>query len=216
MVQEIHDEPSPSPKQTRELKRRLAEIDDPARYVVLSSLLPKWTLVYDVQRNVYGHNHVPDGAIIRDRKLAECIAKHLADGKRPSDLHVLSVRETKRGYRALEDIPGRKGEKPWRPKFHVSNDIPVFVPIVTPDTRKGIADAMLFVAEHREQLLARLDDCNDREAARKLLVDKCKVTPRQADAVLSMPLVSMTRTAIAHFEDEQEGKRRRKRKLVQK
>lgn len=78
-----------------ELKRRVHDLDDPVRYVIVSSIFRRWSTVYDVANNVYCHEYIADGCLIKDRKLAQAIAKQLGDNRsRASDLHVLPVVKT--------------------------------------------------------------------------------------------------------------------------
>ncbi|MSU60243.1 MAG: hypothetical protein EXS35_19080 [Pedosphaera sp.] len=201
-VREISAEPKLSRKQLDELRLRMNELRDPARYVVVSSLLPGWAMVYDVANNVYCHQHVSEGCLIKDRTLADAIAQQLGTGRRNSDLHVLSVRKTKAGYRALENLPARRSGKPWRPRFRVSRAMPVFVPITASGTRESFVDAMVFAAQHREELLRLFAQCPDRKFARAQLVKKCRVSPQQAEAILEMRLHMMTRKSVEELVDE--------------
>lgn len=203
VVREYRAEPKMTGRDLAELKRRLHEHDDPVRYIVVSSLLRGWAMVYDVANNVYCHEHVSEGCVIKDRKLAQAIAMQLRDNRsRPSDLHVLPIVKTKYGFRATEDIPGRKGQKPWRPRFRTPDDTSTFVPITIPDTREFFVDAMLFAAEHRDVIVRLVSGCADRSIASKLLVQKCQYTPRQAQAVLDMRIHSFTSKSVAALVDE--------------
>lgn len=202
-VQRTRAEPEMRPEELKELKRRLHESDDPVRYIVTSSLVRGWAMAYDVAQNVYCHEHVSEGCLIKDLRVAQAIAKHLSGAsRRNSDLHVLPVRRTKSGFRVLKNIPGRPGEKPWRPRFRTPDDTPVFVPITTPNSREGFVDAMIFAAEHREQIMRLLSNCADREAARQRLAEKCKLPLRQAEAVLEMRLGTMVKTSVDELIDE--------------
>ncbi len=101
---------------------------------------------------MYCHGHISKGCLIKSRKIAAAVAKEL-QGKRKgkfSEMHVLAVRKTGSVFRALENLPGENGKGPWLPKFKTPDYIPMFVPIVPPDTRAGVVDAMLFAAKHRK------------------------------------------------------------------
>lgn len=205
-VERERSEPELTPQQTRTIKRRLAELHDPARYVVVSAWYRGRALVYDVQQHVYGHNHVSEGAIIRDKKLAECVAKHLGE-KRLNDLQVILVRKTARGYVALQDIQGGKGEKPWRPKFHAIDSPPRFVPIAPIGTPQWTTDAKLFAAENRGAIWRVVGDCENRDEAQARLVQKCGLSPEQADAILDMPLAAYSRAPVRGLKRELSSRR---------
>lgn len=200
-VRQIRAEPRMKPEDLKELKRRVHELRDPVRYVVVSTLLRGWTMVYDVANNVYCNDHVSEGCLIKDEPLAKTIAKQLGE-KRRSDLQVLPVRKTKAGFRALASLPGGRGHKPWRPRFPKPDNTPVFVPIAPSDTRESFVDAMLFAAENRDEIMKFLSECRDRRAAHQQLVKKCGLSPRQAEAVLEMRLHTMTQKSIEELKDE--------------
>ena len=191
-----------SPSQLAELKRRMKDFEDQTRYIVVSSLFRRAVSVYDISRNVYCHGQVEDGCLVKDRRIANAIAKQLRGKRKNFDLAVIAVRKTAKGYRALEDIRGVRGQKSWRPKFKTLDNTPVFVPIVPPDTRAGAVDAMLFAARHRKWLIEKLAGCEDRVVSKKLLLQKCKLTERQADAVLEMRLWSLTKVFVKELEQE--------------
>lgn len=201
-VRELRAEPRLPPGEIATLKRRLRELRDMTRYVVVSSFLRRWALVYDVVGNNYCHEHISAGCLIKDKRMAEAIASQLRDGKRKSDLHVLPVRKTNAGYRALGDIPGSRKEEPWRPRFHTPDTTPVFVAITPAGTRESMVDAMLFGAQHREAILGLVSKSPDRRAAQKLLVEKCGLSPLQAQAILDLRFASMTKTAIDELTEE--------------
>ena len=201
-VRELRAEPPLPAEEVAILKQRMSEYRDATRYVVVSSLLSRWALVYDLSSNTYCHEHISDGCLIKDERMAEAIASQLRGRKRKSDLHVLPVRRTKRGYRALADLPGCRDGKPWRPRFRTPDSTPVFVAITPEGTRANIIDVMLFGARHREALLSLLAKSPNRKAAKDVLVAKCGLSSIQADVVLDLRLSSMTKSAIDELTEE--------------
>ncbi len=201
-VREFRAERRLPPAEIATLKRRLSEHRDTTRYVVVSSFLSRWAMIYDLAHNAYCHGHISDGCLIKDKRLAEAIASQLRNRKRKSDLHVLPVRKTKRGYRALADLPGDRDGKSWRPRFRTPDTTPVFVAIAPEGTRENIVDAMLFGVHHREAILRLLTNSRSRKAAKEVLVAKCGCSSLQADAVLDLRLSSMTKPATDELTGE--------------
>lgn len=201
-VRELRAEPRLPPGVIATLKRRWRKHRDTTRYVIVSALFRRWALVYDVAENSYCHEHISAGCLIKDKRMAEAIASQLRDGKRKSDLHVLPVRKTKGGYRALADIPGSRKEEPWRPRFHTSDTTPVFVAITPAGTRENMVDAMVFGADHREAILSLVSKCPDGSATRNVLVAKCGLSTLQAQAILDLRLASMTKAAMDELTEE--------------
>jgi hypothetical protein len=184
-----------SPAHVAELKRRIKEVEDPVRYVVASPLFRRTLLVYDVAENHYTHGDISAGSLIKDRKLAEAVASYLSRKRKRGDFQIVPVRAHKKGYRALEDIPARKGEKSWRPHFKIVDDTPEFVPITAADTRESFVDAMVFAGEKRKWIAEALSECSNRKEAVDLLSQRCKLSRPQAEAILEMRLWGYTNKA---------------------
>ena len=201
-MQELRAEPRISRKQVDELGRRMRDFQNPDRFVVVSSFLARWALVYDPTADTYCHHHISDGCLLKNRRVAEAIAKTLGDRTRKCDHVVLAVERTRAGFRALEDFPPTKYSKRWRPVFRTPKSERVFVPITESGTRESFVDAMVFAAEHRDEILRAVGQCKDRPAAVQKLVRMCRVSERQADAILEMRLHSMTRKSVATMMDE--------------
>jgi len=107
-VRELRAEPPLPAEEVAILKQRMSEHRDATRYVVVSSFLSRWALVYDLSSNTYCHEHISDGCLIKDKRMAEAVASQLRDRKRKSNLHVLPVRRTKSGYRRpIEGVNAR-------------------------------------------------------------------------------------------------------------
>lgn len=201
-AEEVRLEPRLKREDVAELNRRLREMRDPVRYVVVSSFGSRWATVYDPTENVYCHQHVCDGCLIKDRRIAEAIASSLDERVRTPHHHVLPVRRTRGIFRALEDIPATRSSKRWRPTFRTPNCNPTFVPITAPGTRGNHVDAMVFAARNRDKILAAVGSCKDRITARKKLVRMFHVSERLADTILEMRLFMLTRKSVDTWIEE--------------
>lgn len=60
-------------KQVRELKRRVADLDDPIRYFLVSRFGPRFALYYNVSDDVYAMNDPKAATLFKRRKAAESI-----------------------------------------------------------------------------------------------------------------------------------------------
>jgi hypothetical protein len=198
-VREIRAEPKLGRKQLNVLRHRLRDAKDPKRFVVVSSFLGKWAMVYDVADNVYCHQYISEGCLIKDRRVAEAIVKSLESKRRRSELNILAVQKTGTGYRALEDIPASKYSKRWRPSFRTPKTHPTFVPITEPETRGSYLDAMIFAVQHHSEILGLVSKCKDRPNARQKLVRTFRVSERQAETILDLRLYLMTKRFIAEM-----------------
>jgi hypothetical protein len=88
-------EPSPDEEpltreQLRELRRRIKEMDDPVRYMVVSRLLPRWKLWFDVSDGNYCSD-IESGTLFKRREYAEAVRSALAEGRKSRDLLVAKV-----------------------------------------------------------------------------------------------------------------------------
>jgi hypothetical protein len=70
----IEDELTPA--QVRELRRRVADLDDATRYILVSQMGPRFALYYNVSEDVYAMND-PNGATLFRRNAAVAIKKLL-------------------------------------------------------------------------------------------------------------------------------------------
>ncbi len=100
----IEDELTPA--QVRELRRRMADLDDATRYILVSPMGPRLALYYNVSEDVYVMND-PTGATLFKRRNAAVAIKKLLGGwirvvrcasKRDSGVRV-PVLSTTRGRR---------------------------------------------------------------------------------------------------------------------
>ena len=61
---------------------------------------------------------------------------------------------------------------------------------------------MVFATQHHQDILQLISQCVGRKAAREQLVKKCRVSPRQAEAILDMRLDTMTKRSVEALIDE--------------
>lgn len=73
----IEDELTPA--QSRELRRRVADLDDTTRYILVSQMGPRFALYYNVSEDVYAMND-PNGATLFKRRTAAVAIKKLLGG----------------------------------------------------------------------------------------------------------------------------------------
>lgn len=71
----LHEEPL-SQRQVRELRRRVADLDDPTRYLLVSRFGQRFALYYNVSDDVYAMNN-PQGATLFKRRKAALAVKRL-------------------------------------------------------------------------------------------------------------------------------------------
>jgi hypothetical protein len=202
VVDEIRAEPKLHRKDAAELERRLRDMRDPVRYVVVSSFSAKWAMVYDVAENVYCHQHIAGGCLIKDRRVAAVIARSLDDKARTPHHHVLPVRRAKGGFCSLEDLPATRYSKRWRPSFRTPKSNLEFVAITESGTRENHVDAMVFAARHRDRILQAIGHSKDRIAARKRLTRTFRIPETLAETILELRLFAMTRKSVAELIDE--------------
>jgi hypothetical protein len=70
------DEPL-TPAQIRKLKRRVANLDDPIRYLLVSQLGPRFALYYNVSDDVYALNDPRGGTLFKRRNAALAVKRLL-------------------------------------------------------------------------------------------------------------------------------------------
>ena len=96
------DFPPLTKAQLAELKRRVAEHDDPTRYLVVSAFSKRFALYYEVEINGYTHNRPEDATAFKSLDVAQAVLKALSKGRRHSGLQIIRARKTKTGLRLLE------------------------------------------------------------------------------------------------------------------
>jgi hypothetical protein len=78
--EDVDDDPRLSPEWIRELKRRLKNSRDPARYVLVSEFTRKFILYYNVTSDTYAMNDASRGTLFKRREVAESVRSHLGKG----------------------------------------------------------------------------------------------------------------------------------------
>ena len=68
--------------QLRELDRRIADAENPVRYLIERGFGPRFRLYYNVTDDVYAMNNPAGGTLFKRRKAAVAIQKLLSGGKR--------------------------------------------------------------------------------------------------------------------------------------
>lgn len=66
-----------TPNQIRELDRRIKDMDDPVRYLIVSEFGPRFILYYNVSDDTFAHNNPAGGTLFKRRVAAESIRKLL-------------------------------------------------------------------------------------------------------------------------------------------
>jgi hypothetical protein len=66
-----------TPGQIRELNRRIKDMDDPVRYLIVSEFGPQFILYYNVSDDTFAHNNPEGGTLFKRRAAAESIRKLL-------------------------------------------------------------------------------------------------------------------------------------------
>jgi hypothetical protein len=104
-------------RQVAELERRMADMMDPTRYVIVSSFVPKFSLFYCPSDGVFVMNEIPEAALFKRKAEALAVAQALERGrrKRARGLQVIQVKKTKRGVLILEGV--HVDGRTWKPKL---------------------------------------------------------------------------------------------------
>jgi hypothetical protein len=104
-------------RQVAELERRMADMMDPTRYVIVSSFQLNISLFYCPSDGVFVMNEIPEAALFKRKAEAPAVAQALERGrrKRARGLQVIQVKKTKRGVRLLEGV--HVDGRTWKPKL---------------------------------------------------------------------------------------------------
>ncbi len=104
-------------RQLAELERRVADVKDPTRYVIVSSFLPNFSLFYCPSDGMFVMNEIPDGALFKRKAEALAVVRALDHGQRKQSrgLQVIQVKKTKSGVRILEQV--QADGRTWKPKL---------------------------------------------------------------------------------------------------
>jgi len=79
----ISDDDAPlSEAQIRELRRRLADLNDPVRYLIVADMGPRFALYYNVADDVYAMNDPAHATLFKRRAAALAVRRLLGRGTR--------------------------------------------------------------------------------------------------------------------------------------
>jgi hypothetical protein len=115
-----HDDPPLSKHEIALLKKRCADFDNPTRYVIVSPFSRRFCLYYVPCDDVFAMNDLRENSLFKLRSHAEAITKLLNRRRNKksgrTNLQVIAVKKTPKGFRFLEDIidPWR-AKKCWKP-----------------------------------------------------------------------------------------------------
>jgi len=106
------DPPHLTRGQTRELDRRLADLHDRTRYLLVSRLGPRLDLYYNVSEDTYGMNEPAHATLFKRHQAAAAVKRLLGRG-----IDLIRCRVDRRGKLVLRSVPwpkrgpvkGRKG-----------------------------------------------------------------------------------------------------------
>ena len=119
-----HERPKPdddfpplSKGQVAELQRRVADMKDPKRFVIVSFFVPNFSLFYCPADGVFAMNEIPEAALFKRKTEALAVARAMnrRRRKRARELQVIQVKKTKRAVRILEEV--NVGGRTWKPKL---------------------------------------------------------------------------------------------------
>ena len=100
------DDEALTPAQIRELKRRVADLDDPTRYLLVSRLGPRFALYYNVSDDVYAMNDPRGGTLFKRRDAAVAVKRML--GQQIQIVRCMSRREKGIRVPVLSDRAARR------------------------------------------------------------------------------------------------------------
>ena len=81
--QTFSDEDAPlSEAQIRELRRRMADLKDPVRYLIVAQMGPRFALYYNVTDDLYGMNDLTYATLFKRRAAALAVRRLLGRGTR--------------------------------------------------------------------------------------------------------------------------------------
>jgi hypothetical protein len=111
------DFPPLTKSQMAELQRRVADMKDPRRYVIVSCFLPNFSLFYCPSDGMFVMNEIPETALFKRKAEALAVARVLerTRKKKARGLQVLQVKKTKRTVRILEEV--HVDGRVWKPKL---------------------------------------------------------------------------------------------------
>ena len=111
---------SPISKRERALlKTRIADLDNPVRYVIVSPFSKKFCLYYEPADGHFTMNEITPGCLFKRKAEAQAVAKLLErrrSKKIRNHIQVIAVKKTKAGLRILDEVTDPwSPSKTWRP-----------------------------------------------------------------------------------------------------
>lgn len=105
----ISDDDTPlSEAQIRELRRRLADLKDPVRYLIVAEMGPRFALYYNVADDVYAMNDPAHATLFKRRAAALAVRRLLGRGTRV----IQCITRRRKGLR----VPVLRANSPRRQK----------------------------------------------------------------------------------------------------
>lgn len=80
------------PGAIREIRRRIHDLDDPIRYVIVSAFTSRFLLYFDVTRDCFVMNDLSGGTLFKRRAHAAAVAAVMRDG-----MQIVKVKVGRRG-----------------------------------------------------------------------------------------------------------------------
>ena len=96
------DDPPLTPAQIRELHRRVKDLDDRTRYLLVSAFTPRFVLYYNVSEDMYGMNQPAYATLFKRRAAALAIKRLLGGG-----VQIVPCRVNRRGRLVLNSVAVR-------------------------------------------------------------------------------------------------------------
>lgn len=103
------DEPPLTRAQMRELDRRVKDLHDRTRYLLVSAFSPRFILYYNVSADTYGMNEPAHATLFKRRAAATAIRRMLGGG-----VEIVRCRVDQRGRLMLRSLAERRRRSPQR------------------------------------------------------------------------------------------------------
>ena len=103
------DEPPLTRVQMQELDRRVKDLHDRTRYVLVSAFSPRFILYYNVSEDTYGMNEPAHATLFKRRAAAIAIRRMLGGG-----VEVVRCRVDRRGRLVLNSLAARRRHPPQK------------------------------------------------------------------------------------------------------
>lgn len=194
---EADNAPPLSRTQRAELDRRLRDMKDPTRYVIVSPLFRRLTTLYDVASGNFAMGHWTESCLFKRRAEAEAVARTLSRRREKARdrfrQQVIAVTQTASGIRFLEAVkdPWHRGQT-WKPRLRRTRIERAPKNADTTDTRAHILRGFIFTLDNFEEVARAIRTSRDRITASKRLQTRFSLSTRQADALLDLRLFHHT------------------------